>query len=205
MESDKLKRGPRLHRANHGTNIFVFKASVWAIAFLRQSVLRDHSISAKLDLERLIGSGISGETHRTIAFLVYCYRPPIVIVRRALGFVIPPSIDVHIPIFGARVTFDIPEGNLPDGRPAFTSLTKDRIFVACKEALSTFPEYKSLISTEIAKGADLALAWSRGVKLDWIWLETDINDVHRDWFILFGLAMSQVILVLVDCLCECWH
>lgn len=116
---------------------------------------------------------------------------------RALGFELPKSIDIHIPILGARITFPLDDTITVEGEPCLGSLVKEKIFTDCREALSAVPEYQSLIAHEIEKGAHLGLAWRRGMKLDWVWLENDVNDVKRDWWILFGLVMKQVSTVLV--------
>lgn len=101
-------------------------------------------------------------------------------LRLELGATIPPSIDVHIPVLGTRVTFNVPEN--------YTILTVERIVRSCREVLSAVPEYRS-IAAEVDRGA-VALAWRRGMKLDWVWLESGSDRAARDWSVLFGLALQ---------------
>ena len=98
-----------------------------------------------------------------------------------LGTIIPPSIDIHVPVLDTRVTFNIPDN--------YTTLTVERIIHSCRGALSSVPEYRS-ITAEIDRGAVVALAWRREMKLDWVWLANDITNAPRDWSVLFGLALQ---------------
>lgn len=68
---------------------------------------------------------------------------------------------------------------------------------SCRGVLSTVPEYRS-ITEAVDRGAVAALAWRREMKLDWVWLENDINNVPREWSVLFGLALQVSPLVLTS-------
>ncbi|KAF8318969.1 hypothetical protein DL93DRAFT_2028153, partial [Clavulina sp. PMI_390] len=102
-------------------------------------------------------------------------------LRETLGGQIPPSIDVHVPALGTRVTFEIPS--------PIQALTGEEIISSCKDLVARLPEYRD-IAHELSKGHKMALAWCCGTKLDWVWLEQDINGMPRDWSILFGLALE---------------
>lgn len=99
---------------------------------------------------------------------------------------------MQVPVLGTRVTFDIPQLDVLDGGEGYKALSQQHIVNACRDALSSLPEYASLMDTEMEHGASLGLAWRRQLQLDWVWLENDINGAPRDWSTLFGLAFKQV-------------
>lgn len=112
--------------------------------------------------------------------------------RRELGGDIPSTIDIQVPVLGTRVTLEVPQLDVGEGFEGYGSLTPQRILSVCQEALGSFPSYESLIQAEIERGAQLGLAWHRGMNLDWVWLESDVNGSRRDWAVLYGLALKQV-------------
>lgn len=88
---------------------------------------------------------------------------------------------MHVPSIDTRVTFAIPVD--------YKKLTSDKIMTACKTALSALPEYHDM-AAQVDKGGKTALAWSREMKLDWVWLDEDVEGRERDWHVLFGLALQ---------------
>lgn len=97
-----------------------------------------------------------------------------------------------MPLLETRVKLDIPAIDAVQGGEGYKTLTRDTIVDLCREALQDVPEYASLMEVQVKHGAELALAWRRQTRLDWIWLEDDVNGSHRDWEILYGLVMRQV-------------
>jgi hypothetical protein len=63
--------------------------------------------------------------------------------------------------------------------------------------MSGIPEWDLLIETALKGGADgeegrLELCWRTGSKLDWAWLEDDIDGKPRPWALVFGIALLSV-------------
>jgi hypothetical protein len=58
--------------------------------------------------------------------------------------------------------------------------------------LSSLPDWSSLIQLALGQGKNLELAWRIDTNLDWIWLETDINEKARKWVVLCGLIAKEV-------------
>ncbi|TDL23189.1 hypothetical protein BD410DRAFT_787507 [Rickenella mellea] len=102
-----------------------------------------------------------------------------------LGGNIPQSIDVYCPDLETRVTIPLPENSNPAA-----GLTRQRVIATCRHALNGLQNYQQLLEQPLANGGSLQLSWRTGTKLDWVWLEDDVEGKKRDWEVLYGLALK---------------
>jgi len=59
------------------------------------------------------------------------------------------------------------------------------------------PEWDLLVESAlktVAEGEEgsLELCWRTESKLDWVWLDDDVNGEPRPWSVLFGVALMNV-------------
>lgn len=110
-----------------------------------------------------------------------------------MGGEIPPSIDVYNPRLSVKVTIDIPKDESGNKEADKKVVTRKNVIQLCMDSLHDVPDWKYLIDEEIKKGYSLGLAWRTKVNLDWVWLEDDVNGKLREWAVLCGLPMKQLV------------
>ncbi|KAG5648284.1 hypothetical protein DXG03_004854 [Asterophora parasitica] len=107
---------------------------------------------------------------------------------RALGGEIPRTIDVWNPRLNTKIKID---AAITDVDRLSRVFTRENAIALCMKALRGVPSWKSVIEREIKEGKSLELAWRLDTKLDWIWLDEDIEGEERRWAVLCGLALKQ--------------
>jgi hypothetical protein len=117
--------------------------------------------------------------------------------RRKLGGVVPDSIEIRCPAIDARLNFPIPAIDLTTGLEGYKIFTRDRVIQNCRDQMSGIPEWDLLIESVLKTGAEgeegtLELCWRTESKLDWAWLENDVDGAPRPWSVLFGVALLNV-------------
>ncbi|CAG8770393.1 15075_t:CDS:2, partial [Acaulospora colombiana] len=115
---------------------------------------------------------------------------------RTLGGTIPESIEIRCPVLEARVNFPIPAVDPVSGVEGYRIFTRDNVIQNCREQMSGIPEWDLLIESILRQGsgkepARLELCWRTDSKLDWAWLQEDVNGLSRPWSVLFGLAINN--------------
>ncbi|KAI0761941.1 Pleckstrin homology domain-containing protein [Trametes elegans] len=110
---------------------------------------------------------------------------------RHLGGQLPPYIEIRSPTLDTRVTIDVPGFDSADIEAAYNVFSHDNIISLCEKNLRTVPEFRNLMEREHAEGATFELAWRQGTNLDWVWRLSDVQDKHRKWAVLCGLALAQ--------------
>ena len=108
-------------------------------------------------------------------------------LRLQLGGELPDNVDIHAPLVGSRVRLDLPN---EDDDP-IESLTPDYVIGACRSTLGSVAGWGQLMDAALRQGMKLGLAWRRELKLDWVWLPTDVDGRRRTWAVLCGLALRQ--------------
>lgn len=64
------------------------------------------------------------------------------------------------------------------------------------ESLRDVPDWKYLMEERISSGKQtLQLAWRLNADLDWIWLDDDPKGKRREWSVLYGVALRQLVSV----------
>lgn len=106
--------------------------------------------------------------------------------RRHLGGSLPASIDIRAPVLGTRVRMEIPDIDDPTEQPSI-----DDILEICRASFTSLPEWHFLLEDAIKRGQQLALCWRSDLKLDWVWLPTDVDDCERPWAIWYGVALRH--------------
>lgn len=92
----------------------------------------------------------------------------------------------------SRVKIDLPP-SLALGDPrSIATMTRQNIIALCRNLLKNHQDWDLIVERQIQAGKHLELAWRMEAKLDWIWLDDDIDGKRRDFAVLCGLAMKQV-------------
>ncbi|KDQ11404.1 hypothetical protein BOTBODRAFT_57377 [Botryobasidium botryosum FD-172 SS1] len=110
---------------------------------------------------------------------------------RELEGEIPPSIEIRCPALGSRVRFEIPRFD-PLGGEGYKMFSRDYVLGLCRDSLAGIPNWDVLIEEQLRNGGKLMLAWRKGTRLEWIWLDEDVNGNRRNWEVLYGLALREV-------------
>jgi hypothetical protein len=92
----------------------------------------------------------------------------------------------------SRVKIDIPSSISLETEEGMAMFTRQNIIALCRKTLKTFGDWEFIIERELEKGKHLELAWRMEMKLDWIWLDDDVEGKNREWAVLCGLALKQV-------------
>ncbi|KAI0056564.1 hypothetical protein BV25DRAFT_1813850 [Artomyces pyxidatus] len=109
---------------------------------------------------------------------------------RHLGGQLPSKIEIRSPVLDTSVKIDVPkpaEGEEVD----YAIFSRDNLVNLCCKTLNHIPDYEFLLQRRLAEGARLELAWRMDTKLDWVWWQDDVDDNHRRWAVLAGLALCQ--------------
>ncbi|KAJ7156013.1 Pleckstrin homology domain-containing protein [Mycena crocata] len=106
-------------------------------------------------------------------------------IRRRLGGLLPPTLEIRNPSLGTRVRIEMPGIEAPE------MFTRDNIIALCMHSLRQVKDWKELIELELSQGKELELAWRLGTQLDWVWLDTDVLGESRESAVLYGLALQQ--------------
>ena len=112
--------------------------------------------------------------------------------REELGGEIPSSIEIHSPDLGSRVRINIPAYDAINGGPGYKTITRESVIDACRESLCSTPDWEAIIENQLENGGKLGLCWRRESRLDWIWLDDDIDERPRDWAVLYNVGFRQV-------------
>ncbi|KAG5650960.1 hypothetical protein H0H81_010398 [Sphagnurus paluster] len=107
--------------------------------------------------------------------------------RRTLGGELPTTIEVRNPRLDSRVKIDIPQADSGQVAQVFS---RENTIALCANALRSVPDWKNLMERTITNSKMLQLAWRVDTKLDWIWLDDDIEGLERQWAVLCGLVMK---------------
>lgn len=115
---------------------------------------------------------------------------------RKLGGEVPDSVEIRCPDIDARVNFPIPAIDPSSGIEGYKAFTRERVIQICKEQMSGIPEWDLVIESALKAGQSgeagrLELCWRTENKLDWAWLDEDVDGVLRPWSVLFGLALKN--------------
>jgi hypothetical protein len=105
---------------------------------------------------------------------------------------LPKSIEIRCPILDSRLKLDLPnlDALILSNYGLFD---RDAVVQLCQNSLRTVQEWGWLVQRRIDEGLTLELAWRMGAKLDWVWQLKDLQGRSRDWAVLYGLALNQVI------------
>ena len=116
--------------------------------------------------------------------------------RLQLGGRPPKSLEVKNPTLNATVTIDASETYDNEIEKVYDIFSCENVVRSCVKAFSSAPAsgWSSLIQREISNGKKLALAWRVDANLDWVWLETDVNERPRKWAVLCGFVTKKVCL-----------
>lgn len=72
-------------------------------------------------------------------------------------------------------------------------LTRKRVLQLCQESADSMQEVQQIRKEQtIEKGKKMELCWRAGTKLDWVWLDDDIEGVTRNNVVLYGAALQSV-------------
>jgi hypothetical protein len=112
--------------------------------------------------------------------------------RLQLGGRPPTSLEVKNPTLNATLTIDAINDN--EIEKVYDTFSCENVVRSCIKAFSSVPDWSSLIQREISNGKKLALAWRVDANLDWVWLETDVNEEPRKWAVLCGFVARKVCL-----------
>lgn len=69
---------------------------------------------------------------------------------------------------------------------------RENIIALCRKTLESYRDWEFIIEREIDRGKHIELCWRMETKLDWIWLDDDVEGKSREWAVLCGLALKQV-------------
>jgi hypothetical protein len=98
----------------------------------------------------------------------------------------------------SRVKIDIPSSVSLETDEGINMFTRQNMIALCRKLLKNFRDWDFIIEGELGKGKHLELAWRMNTKLDWVWLDDDVDGKRREWAVLCGLPLKQVeFLVLV--------
>ncbi|KAF9481182.1 hypothetical protein BDN70DRAFT_855567 [Pholiota conissans] len=159
------------NREKEGTNIFIFKIKSRSRAY----------------------DWIWQLWHVHYTVLLLTTRITSYMCRRSMGGQIPPSIDIYIPRLSTKVTVDI--SNDTDNRDTSKHVfSRENVVQLCMNALHNIPDWQFVMDEQIKKGCSLALAWRSKANLDWIWLDDDVTGNLREWAVLCGLPMKQLVI-----------
>jgi hypothetical protein len=116
---------------------------------------------------------------------------------RKLGGEIPDAVEIRCPILNVRVTFPIPSMDMVTGVEGYKTFTRDKVIEDCREQMGGVPEWDLIIESALQTGVEqncarLELCWRTESKLDWVWLEDDVDGMNRPWAVLFGIASKNV-------------
>jgi hypothetical protein len=92
----------------------------------------------------------------------------------------------------SRVKIDIPSSVSLATDEGMGMFSRQNIIALCRKSLKNFRDWESIVERELEKGKHLELAWRMEMKLDWIWLDDDVDGKSREWAVLCGLALKQV-------------
>lgn len=110
-----------------------------------------------------------------------------------MGGQLPPAIDIYNPRLDAKITIDIPEIDPKNEDEYCPTFSRRSIIEICTNSLYDVPDWKYFMDEQIKKGHSLELAWRSMANLDWIWLENDVTGKLREWHVLCGLALRQLV------------
>lgn len=123
--------------------------------------------------------------------------------RRELGGELPPYIEVRCPAMESRVKIDIPSSVSLETKEGLAMFTRENIIGLVRDALKNFKDWEFIIEREVEKGKHIELAWRMETKLDWIWLDDDVNGNKREFAVLCGLPLKQVGWISISSLNAC--
>lgn len=112
--------------------------------------------------------------------------------RRELGGELPPYIEVRCPVMESRVKIDIPASVSLETEEGLSMFTRENIIGLVRNALKNFKDWEFIIEREVEKGKHIELAWRMDTKLDWVWLDDDVDGNRREIAVLCGLPLKQV-------------
>ena len=90
------------------------------------------------------------------------------------------------------MSINVPPADGNDYERIFNTLSRQNVIDLSILGFSSLPDWSSLIQLALVQGKRLELAWRIGTHLDWIWLETDIDEKVRNWAVLCGLVVKEV-------------
>lgn len=92
----------------------------------------------------------------------------------------------------SRVKIDVPSTLSLETNESIAMFTRQNLISLCRKSLKNYSDWEFIIERELEKGKHLELAWRMETKLDWVWLDDDVNGKRRGWAVLCGLALKQV-------------
>ncbi|SNX86466.1 uncharacterized protein MEPE_05175 [Melanopsichium pennsylvanicum] len=140
---------------------------------------------------------------------------------RELGGLIPESLEVHVPSFGLKVRFPVPEtmpveraeslaatpgsqlstekglfalssiSQSQDGGEGFKLMNRSNIIAMTWKLFSSIEEWRDLMALSQQRGLRLELAWRRGNELDWVINERTVENHPRHWAVLCGALLRD--------------
>jgi hypothetical protein len=81
---------------------------------------------------------------------------------------------------------------MQDTDDGIATFNRDNIIALCRKVLKKYPDWEFIVERELEMGKHLELAWRMETKLDWVWLDDDVDGKTREWAVLCGLALKQV-------------
>jgi hypothetical protein len=91
----------------------------------------------------------------------------------------------------SRVKVDIPDSLSLKPDQGVSMFTRQNMIGLCRKSLKNYRDWEFIVERELEKGKHLELAWRMEMKLDWIWLDDDVDGKKREWAVLCGLALKQ--------------
>jgi len=91
----------------------------------------------------------------------------------------------------SRVKVDIPDSLSLEPDQGVSMFTRQNMIGLCRKSLKNYRDWEVIVERELEKGKHLELAWRMEMKLDWIWLDDDVDGKKREWAVLCGLALKQ--------------
>ncbi|PWN53842.1 hypothetical protein IE53DRAFT_95973 [Violaceomyces palustris] len=121
---------------------------------------------------------------------------------RELGGTLPENVEIHLPSLGLKIRIPIPEempsytaasclGADSRGGEGYKVISQANVTGMIWKLVKRAPEWKDLLDEVEKDGIRFALAWRRGVVLDWVQHETSVDGQQRDWAVLCGAIMKE--------------
>lgn len=107
--------------------------------------------------------------------------------RTALGGKLPATLQVHCPMFRGSVTFEIPPTE--DG---YKNFSREQVLANFERSLAVLPDWNDLRQRPEMQDRKLMLCWRTETKIDWLWLDGDVDGNKREWEVVYGLMMASV-------------
>lgn len=107
--------------------------------------------------------------------------------RSTLGGKLPDALQVNCPTFSGSVRFEIPP--TADG---YKDFTRKDVIAKFEKTLEKLPDWQDLKRRTEMRGRKMMLCWRTDTKLDWLWVDDDVEGMKREWEVVYGLMLASV-------------